>query len=264
MEVVHRIALHVDRRSRRQLADMGIEVLEEGFVAFDVLESSAAWPEIRVWIRDRRPSDIVYTRFTDGEVGAADWVALRIDAARGYPQPREDEFGYREATYDMTEFCEVCGIGLRQRAPFQMKGEPGWGRRGVMQLNWVYDEFFVRPDVWASVFEPYGVAGRPVSRRSGVPLATVTQLVVDELVPLDIDGIAAETCDRCGRLKYLPIVRGPIAPLLDQPNANLAKSAQWFGSGGSAWREAIASRTLLAAIRSSGIRGASFIPLARS
>lgn len=260
MDIVHRIGVHVDRSDQRELARLGIDV-QIGFAGFDVSESAATWPAVLTWIRRRRPSDIVSARFTDDEIDAADWLALPAQFHQGYPQPDEDEFGYREATYDLTEFCDQCGIGLRQRAPFQMKGEPGWGRGGVMQLNWVFDEFFVTPAVWASIFDPY-VASQAVTNRSGIPLETVTQLVVDELVPLDVAGQASETCGRCGRLKYLPIVRGPIPRPASRPSSNMFKSAQWFGSGASAWRAVIVSRELGRAIRSSGIRGVSFLPLA--
>jgi hypothetical protein len=42
----------------------------------------------------------------------------------------------------------------------------------------------------------------------------------------------------------------------------MVKTAEYFSSGGSAFREVIVSRELGAALRSAGIRGAWFIPVA--
>jgi hypothetical protein len=261
VEIVHRLALSIDQATQAELATLGIDV-PLGFAGFDVSESAIEWPAIQDWIRRREPSDLIRARFSEDEVRQASWIALRADLQQGYPQPHEDEFGYLQATFDLTDYCPVCGIGLRQKAPFQMKGEPQWGRRAILQLNWVFDEFFVKPDVWMTVFKPYGVGQRSVENRAGRTLETVVQLVVDEVVPLDTSGLASETCSSCGRVKYLPITRGPIAPLIKQPKGSMIKSAEYFGSGASAYREVIASRELAAAIRSAEVRGVSFVPVA--
>jgi len=261
VELVHRLALWVDVKVQGELARLGIGV-PIGFAGFDVSESDATWPAIQDWLRRRHPIDSVRTRFSADEIAQASWLALGVDNHQGYPQPRDDEFGYREATYDLSDFCPTCGVGLRQKAPFQMRGEPGWGRRGILQMNWVYDEFFVKPDVWESVFEPFGVSRRSVTNRSGRTLETVVQLVADGLVHLDTNGLASETCIACGRVKYLPIVRGPIPRLIELPVGSIVKSVEQFGSGGSAFRAVIVSQELGASLRSAGIRGASFIPVA--
>jgi hypothetical protein len=41
-----------------------------------------------------------------------------------------------------------------------MKREPKWGHRGILQLNWVFDEFFVQVGEPASVFQAVGVEVR--------------------------------------------------------------------------------------------------------
>lgn len=48
--------------------------------------------------------------------------------------------GYLMTTYGGTG-CGVCGVGQLQKAPFSMRAEPKWGRRHMMQLNWVADDW---------------------------------------------------------------------------------------------------------------------------
>ena len=91
---------------------------------------------------------------------------------------------FRQASYDLGQFCERCGVGLKQTAPFQMIGEPKWGKRGILQLNWVFDQFFATPGIWASVFDPHGVASRVVTDTKGRELKTVVQLVAREEIDI--------------------------------------------------------------------------------
>jgi hypothetical protein len=209
-----------------------------------------------------RPNHVVRTRFSSQEIAVARWLGLEPDWHYGYPQPKELEFGYLEATYDLTEYCDRCGSGLHQKAPFQMRGEPRWGRRSILQLNWVFDEYFVTPGVRRAVFEPRGVASRPVTNPRGDQLRTVVQLHIAEEVGLQTDGLAQATCGACGRIKYLPVTRGPLPPLTSEPTGHLAKTRELFGSGASAFREVITSQALRRDLESGKIRGASFVPIA--
>jgi hypothetical protein len=143
-----------------------------------------------------------------------------------------------------------------------MRGEPRWGRRSILQLNWIFDEYFVTPEVWQAVFEPRGIASRPVTNRRGIELRTVVQLVVAEEVGLQTDGLAQATCAACGRIKYLPVTRGPLPPLTSEPTGHMAKTRELFGSGARAFREVLVSQALRRDLQSGGVRGASFTPVA--
>ena len=263
MEIIHRIALTANQRDQADLADLGFPV-GSGFVGFDVAESDEAWPAVRRWVAMRHPSDFPRTTFSEAEIAAARWLLVMPDWHHGYPQPHADRFGHRDVTYDLTEYCPRCGIGLRQKAPFQMTGEPRWGHRAILQLNWVFDEYFVTPGVWAEVFRPHGVASRPVTNRRGTELATVVQLVIEEEVSLAAARLPAETCGSCGRVKYLPVPRGPLPPLAAEPAGQLVRTREHFGSGARAFRAVIASQELARAVRQAEVRGASFDPLAAS
>ena len=213
------------------------------------------------WIAARRAVDIVRTNFSKQEIADARWLELVPDWHRGYPQPKEGVFGYLEVTYDTSQYCPECGIGLRQKAPFQMKAEPKWGRNGILQLNWVFDEYFVKSAVWANIFEPHGIGCRHVQNTRGKELKTVVQLVVERETDIVNDGLPMEKCTRCGRVKYIPVTRGPFPALACEPAGHMVKTRQYFGSGASAHKGVIISQVLARARSAKNIRGASVIPV---
>lgn len=269
MEIVHRIALSADTRDRREIDRLGVARVRvvpgvgvtSTFVYFDVAESDPAWPAVRDWAKRRGVDGFVTTTFSKSEIARAAWLNLASDWHHGYPQP-EDDFGYRDVTFDLTDYCTECGTGARQNAPFRMRGEPRWGRRGILQLNWEFGDYFVRPEVWRTVFEPHGVRYRPVTNRKGVELETVVQLVVDEEVAVVTDGLEGRRCPTCGVVKYLPVTRGPFPPLVAPPTGHMARTREWFGSGHGAFRAAVVSQTLVRAMQANEVRGASPIPVA--
>lgn len=201
---------------------------------------------------------------SEKEVEAAEWLKPEIEWHHGYPQPNELDLGYREATYDLTEYCERCGIGLKQKAPFQIKGEPKWGKRNILQLNWVFDEYFVTPEVWASVFKPLGIECRPVLNTKSAELKTVVQLVAREDVGIVTNGLSTEeaACSKCGRTKYLPVTRGPFPPLKAEPSTAMVKTSEYFGSGASAHKGLLISQAVGRALLANKVRGVSLRPVA--
>lgn len=272
MRIMHRLAFPATPAEKKQLDDLGIKPKTvtampgggDPFIAFDIGEDDPKWPQLRSLLQRWGFSEgHVSTSFTKKELDSARW--LEIGAwHHGYPQPDEDVFGYRQATYDLTDWCGACGIGKKQRAPFQMKGEPKWGRNAIMQLVWVYDELFVTPDAWTRVFKPAGVACRPVLNTKGVELKTVVQLVVEATVGIITDGLDFERCERCGRTKYLPVTRGAFPALRDVPTASLVRTAEYFGSGAQADQRVLISQDLARALTAGGVRGAELKPVAES
>jgi len=231
------------------------------FVAFDIAEDHPNWEQVRTLLQHWDISEgHVRTEFSKQEISDADW--LEIGAwHHGYPQPDEDVFGYRQVTYDLTDWCEQCGAGKRQKAAFQMKGEPKWGQNGILQLTWIYDELFVRPEVWSSIFEPHGIGFRPVQNTKGAELKTVVQLVVEEHVGVETEGLPFERCPRCERVKYLPVARGSFPPLKSQPMKAMAKTLEYFGSGGQADQRVVISQALAKTLASNKVRGPSLRPV---
>jgi hypothetical protein len=269
MIVVHRISIRASEKQGNALEKLGVKLppgntLPGGgapHIVFDVEENHPNWHALERLFHEWDVGDFVMTRFSADEISAASWLELVPDWHHGYPQPDED-FGFLRVTYDLGSFCTVCGMGLRQKAPFQMKREPKWGRRSIMQLNWVFGEYFVTPSIWSAVFAPRGVGRRPVTNRKGVELTTVVQLVVEEEVGVATDGLASEACAICGRVKYLPVTRGFFPALRTRPAGSMVKTREHFGSGASAHPCVLVSQELRRAMHEASMRGASFMPVA--
>jgi hypothetical protein len=262
MRINHRLTLRVDGPLRRELATLGITVAE-GLASFDASEADAAWPRIMALVTPHKPIDIVTTAWTAAEIEAAHRLRMTATGHFGYPMPDGDN-GYLEATYDLRDYCSNCGIGKVQKAPFRFKAEPKWGRRCLLQLNWVFDEYFATPECWERVFRPFGVRSMAVLKHSnGEPLQTVVQLVLDQIAPspLSMGDHPYRLCPRCERRKYLPFQRGCF-PRFAQPVADgaILKTREYFGDGAKGFREVLVSRDVYAAITEKKALGCEFAP----
>lgn len=262
MQIIHRVSVTSSPETRRELSRFGVVVPAKGFVTFEVDESVDHWASIREWIAEHRAVDIVRTTFTEAEIGRAQWLELEPEWHNGYPQP-SDDFGYVEATYDSGEWCDSCGIARVQTAPFRLRKEPRWGRRGIMQLNWIFDEYFVSPAAWKNVFRPHGVRTRPVHNKAGAELETVLQLDIGECCRIDTSrtDLTELRCNDCGRAKFEPMARGPFPALLDEPAGAIVKTEEYFGSGASAHRRVLVSQALARTMLAHKLRGARLRPV---
>ncbi|WP_321471860.1 hypothetical protein [uncultured Paludibaculum sp.] len=211
----------------------------------------------------------IETTFTDEERSAARFLALDYCWTSGYPEPSDITvvpglrcLPFEVTTYNLSDRCMFCGVGPRQKALFRMKGEPAWGRRSILKLNWVDDELFVRKDRWASVFRPLGVECEPVlHHRSGAPLETVVQLKLQQTASLNLYGVPPAACTACGRQKYSPVCRGPFPAVLSM-GPPIAKTREYFGSEGTAFNEILVTAALFERIELAGLKGAEFRPCA--
>lgn len=267
MRIVHRFGFNVDQQLRDCLRELGLVSIAPpnvpvGFCVIELAEDDPRWRSASDLLAARRPTDVVWTEFSDREIEAADSLRLASDWLHGYPQPEDT---YERATYDLGAHCPECGIGAKQRAPFAMKKEPKWGKKTILQLNWVFDQHFVKPELWEAVFKPRGVECMPVKEHgSKRDLNTVVQLVIPDLdIEVNAPACAAQRCPRCDRVKYVPHVRGPFPALRSKPaDVPIFRAATWFGSGASANRPVFVSREFRAAMQAYGANGAAFIPVA--
>lgn len=229
---------------------------------------------------------ITQIEFTKAEIEAAAWLELGTTGHFGYPQP-EDEFGYWQVTYDPRTVCERCGAGKVQVAPFRFRSEPKASRSQFFQLNWVFDEIFVRPEVRA-VFEQERVTGvayeHPVIHRSGRIIESLHQLRVNTVLPPGHVGdvtrslvCCAESEGQpnfsrrpddgpqryCGTRRFFWPTRTPLQfrSEIFGGAPDIVKSFEWFGSGLAANRAIIISQRVGRIIREQKWRGVVLKPI---
>lgn len=262
MKIIHRLAFRYDSKIKAVITELGIPFTEGFICVCKIAENDARWSQLNGFINpDNIGTHIVYAEFTAKELNAANYLAVLSNWHHGYPEPSDTIMGFMELTYNVQNYCQKCGIGAFQKAPFRFKKAPVWGKRNILQLNWIFDEYFVKPEIWREVFEPFGIGCRPVVLdKSGRELDSVVQLELTELAELnDLDDLPFDTCASCGRIKYLPIT-GRFMPAPSKTSAAMFRSNQYFGSGASANRMVIVSQELFVKAQSAGLKGVSYEP----
>lgn len=255
-ELVRRNALRVEYERPRLVG--GTAVTQMSVVCRDPPAGALA-PALA---RARECSAFSYVEFDTSEIDDARFCQLVPGWLNGYPEPRPDDFGFREVTYDPGTGCRTCGVGARQVSPFRLRRPPKWGRRSFMQLNWVFGEHFTNADTFEQVFADLGVGRREVLDKAGAVIHSIFQLMPQAEVDIDPARLAGTWCGVCGETKYLPYVLGYFPPIVNPPpNAHVLRPRQWFGSGGEARQELLVSRTVVARLRTRKARGVSFHPV---
>jgi hypothetical protein len=267
-------AIFVDREISEQLfSECGVLLKNEGrFGTYDITADDPRWPCVSVALSTYRAvvealrgspvvdpnlGDRVWTEFTDDERNQAPFLEMMPSWLHGYPQP-ESVHGYMDQTYDLSSACKICHVGAKQKAPFRMKKSPVWGRRSILQMNWVDDEIFVKPDVYSAVFRPFGIGSWPVLlHKTGVELDTVVQLSIETIADVRVDGTLLEhVCSRCGRQSSQRSCRGfPPGPV--HAEAPIFKSSQCFHGSD---RSVFVSNCLYQEIVGAKLKGAGFHP----
>ncbi len=271
MKILHYVSFNATPEQRALLEELGVATRDcrknallddpaKPAIKLDADEANPNWPIVQRLFNQWDIGPIIpYTVFTDRELDAARWLSMTA-WENGYPLPSEDS-KYEKVTYDLTACCPKCKLGKVQNAPFRIKCEPKWGRRAIMSLLWVHDEFFVPPAIWETIFKPFGIPCRPVAKRSGKELETVVQLVIDEKVDIVTEGLESERCVACGRSKYRWPSRGRFPSLMQEPKGALARTRQPFGTGWECIHVALISQELRRAMMAHKIRGADFTPV---
>ena len=203
----------------------------------------------------------------------------------GYPQP-ETDFGYIERTYDTSQACLTCNMGLKQKAEFRFRAKPKANHSLFIGLNWVFDQIFVRQEV-KDTFEASKISGisfsQPVIHKTGHSIDGLYQLHVDNLIKggLVTDNLKFEVCELpkdknllkflkannsktalgpfCGQVKYnFPQGDNPIKIQKEilADKTDFVRLGYYFGSGGSASQPVLISERVKKLIDKEKWRGA--------
>ena len=131
----------------------------------------------------------------------------------------------------------------------------------MMQLHWIYDYLFVRPEIWSAIFAPRGIGFLPFQSARGVDLRTVLQVAVDQEVGLCTEGLSYSVCAKCNRVKYRLDPRAAAPPLAEGPSGQIVNTREYFGDGGLATRLVIIAQDIAQALRTAKVRGVVYSPL---
>jgi len=174
-------------------------------------------------------------------------------------------------------------IGV-QRIPFRFRSEPKAPHSQFLQLNWVFGEFLVRPEVVAGL-KGAGITGDTLEpalhHKTSRALETIGQMVISSALAagLDIGDLQPVSCKPdneegppwygggqprypkdypyCGRVEYHwpqgPALRFRRRPFASAPE--IVKSFERFGSGGSASQAALISERAVGVIEAHRWRG---------
>jgi hypothetical protein len=263
MRLRHHVSVVPNHEMAQLLASLRIDKASAGaLTTFDYYEDDPGWPELAVMLAKGGGVDIVFVEYSDNDIASAEWLSLAPTWHNGYPMP-DNSGEYLANTYDLSNHCRECGIGAIQRSPFQIRAEPKWGHRTVFQLNWVFDAYFFRKDMWQLTCEPFGIETWPVlSARRKCAIDTVVQARVPDSPGMECKAdSAASLCSVCRRVKYSPQTKGPLHIVGIPRFTHMMFSSIWFGSGGDAHRKVIVSRELCSVLRAQRVRGIAFEPM---
>lgn len=269
MQILHHIGFRLDDgKERDEFLSAGIALplgthLPGGgtIIGFDITEDDPKWRDLSELLHKRKIVDTVKTIFSESELNAAKFLGMIASSHHGYPQP---ENSYLSATYDLSDYCVRCGIGKKQARPFRLGNMPALANNSILQLNWIFDEYFVTLNTWERIFKPFGIANRSVvANTRGLDIKSLVQLEISDVSDVDLEDVEYEICSICNRTKYSAAFRG-YYPKPDTFASPILRSSQWFGAGSNAFNIILISNVLYRTMQEDGLEGAEFYACAES
>ena len=279
MKINYRFPKNFNSEQKNILKEYNIDI-DIGFDAFTILNTDKYFNEVKELFKDDWESlafpNMIYNK---KEYESADTYVIHAKKYLGYAKPDTEkivdtfEFPYNiEPQYkgvfkvkaQSKEFGMLKG---EQIGYYQMKGEPKWGKNHIASLFDVFDDFFVKPEVYKNFFEPLGIESRKVlDFKTRKPLKTVIQLVTQGIskYKLNIDpksiNISYEIKE-WGITKY--VLRGDKKePLFTGNNDyDFFRSQEYFGDGGMNLNNIYISKKLYNIITDNKLKGLNIEPL---
>ena len=212
-----------------------------------------------------------------------EWFRLRPKGHHGYPQPEAD-FAFCRTLYD--SHCPVCGWHGQQISSLSLRKDPGAPHSQVLQVNWLFDIWLLRPEAAADL----AAAGLPGLRfrdvlqyPSGSVLGSLVQLEVPDVrsgvrlgslkrvtcMPNNEEGWSGGALAKklpggppyCGRVKFHPATSLGVDDTAFSGATDILQTEEWFGSGAQAFRETLVSSRFADVIRQRRWRGVTCEPV---
>lgn len=295
MKIIHRLSFNRNQEIENYLRGVGIklEITESKHVHFVqcyIDDNDKNWSEIKEKIKNTNIWDLEYLKYSKEDFDKSKWFQVSVSES-AYPQP-EDNFGFREATYDLLDYCPSCGMGCIQDKPFRLKSDIKTTSYNLLGLHGIFDAIFIRPEA-KKIFERNNITGvtysHPVFDKSGNPIKNLYQLEIktilskgyivteNEQVTCKINNEEYERTLRntgitppptpgktfCGRIKYLYPRTHMMTfdkKIFDN-DPDIVKSYEWFGSGFSSRRQNLVSKKVYDLITSLKWKRIEFLPI---
>ena len=218
------------------------------------------------------------TIYEKSDIEKAEWFIASTGQYQ-YPQPEDD---YLEKTFDLESYCNLCGIGRVQNAPFRLKTEPKQHNNQFWGLHWEYFAVFVRQET-KSILEKEKIKGinfsKPVLNKKNIEIEGFYQMHIDIILDKGFDSYNTKTitckfdneenCNTdinlkyCGRIKFHhPRIGGYLFDkFIFNTDFDIVQSNEYFGSGASANRIQIVSKRFKELVEKNKLKGLSFTPI---
>jgi len=171
-----------------------------------------------------------------------------------------------------------------QKSPFRLRRSRLVPHSAFLQLNWIFDAFFVRSEI-AMELAGSGIRGLALGpaldARSGEDMEDRQQLLMSVIIPgVETSRLPTVTCRQdneesrwqmtagrtrfdsstpyCGRVKFHPPVSVAMRSEALSDSPDVFQTAEWFGSGGEAHRLTICTERVAELVTSRGWRGLEF------
>ena len=262
MKVIHKINFTIcNKDCQKEVSSLGFDPNDY----FLIDENHKDWEKIKLLIEKYEPFEMVHTEFTKKEMDAANWLQILPSWHHYYPEP-SDDFGYLTKTYKENSYDLISKIGKVQQNNFFIRKKPKWGNKHLLQLNWVFDEFFLKKDIFDKFFKPLGIQNRNVQYyRTNDIVENMVQLIIpeDQYAELDMNGYEVKVEFEHYK-RYFPHTRGFFPEILNSddidPNTHIIKSDVYFGDGGSSYRAIFVRNSLFKELMKYKLKGVYFHP----
>lgn len=246
-----------------------VEGLVGRLVIFEILNSDKRWNDLKEILKHHNVNVITGTEFEPEDYANANWFLINARET-GYPEP-QGNFDFLDYSFDVSNYCKRCGVGLMQNNHFLIKSVPKL-KIDFFTLNWIFDELFVKNFVKHQLQEAdiTGISFKEVIRyKDMVPFIEICQLKIMHILDggLDPYNCIIETCDDHQSSepfkKYnYPLLGGvTIKEDVFPTSVDFVKSREWFGSGAEAHRLMLCSKKVYNQANSNKWKGLKFTPV---
>jgi hypothetical protein len=278
LKLLNQLSIHYKIKERNLNKQTHLYVLE-----FFLYEDNPRFRMMKQALQEFGVEAQVGTVYDKVDMAKANWFYITVGEYQ-YPQP-EDGFGYLRVTFNLDHYCENCGIGKSQNAPFRLKAMPKQTNNQFWGLHWEHAAIFIRSEA-KHTLESENIRGisfsKPVLHKKDLEVDDMWQMHIQTEIEAGVDSynLQKETCEYvgskesnegmagklihyCGRIKYNFPKRGAMtfneSRFQDAPD--IVRSNEWFGSGGMAFQLPMVSKRLKQIIDKNKFKGVGFTPI---